>query len=189
MSYAHTLSEREARELLRIARSTLREYLRSGLVPPGKPHRETMLAPAAVIATLWRDGRIRGRMRTEADTALYRSVQDAVVGAAAGRARRPPVSSDEIDRIRIEVAVLGPREVASGPEHVAIGTHGIAIAHEGASALLLPYVAVDDALDAEAFLARACQEAGLEAGEWRDPRARLEIFTAQVFREGEPGAA
>ena len=52
MSYRHQLADDEKRELLRIARATLREHSFSGRIPPGKPHRESLLAPAAVFVTL-----------------------------------------------------------------------------------------------------------------------------------------
>ena len=44
------LTDDEKRELLRIARATLREHCFSGRIPPGKPHRESLVAPAAVFA-------------------------------------------------------------------------------------------------------------------------------------------
>ena len=52
MTYAYTLAEDETKELLRIARATVKEYLLSGRIPPGAPHRPSLVAPAAVFVTL-----------------------------------------------------------------------------------------------------------------------------------------
>src|SRR5215470_5913651 len=50
--YDHVLSDDEKRELLRIARATLREFLAVGRIPPGAPHKQTLLEPAGVFVTL-----------------------------------------------------------------------------------------------------------------------------------------
>lgn len=138
MAYEHELTHDERRELLRIARATLREHVRSGRLPPGKPHRESLLAPAEVIVTLLVGKTLRGRTTSSGEEApLYRAVQHAVAGAASGDQRFEPVSEGELSDLTIEIAVLGPRSPAPHPE------------------------AVGDAV--------------------------VEVFAAQVFRDGEPG--
>jgi AmmeMemoRadiSam system protein A len=189
MGYDHQLTEGEKRELLRIARATLREHVRSGRIPPGKPHRDTMLMPAAVVATLGAGGSLRGRSQTSGDDApLYQAVQRAVASAASGDVRLEPVSEGEIDELTIELAVLGPRERVSGPDAVKLGTHGLVVSIGGRRAMLLPEIAADRGLDAEAFLAEACSQIGAEGAAWRRPDAVIEVFTAQIFREGELAA-
>lgn len=186
MPYEHQLSQGERKELLRIARSTLREHARSGRIPPGKPHRKSLLEPGAVVATLCVRDALRGRMSTGAEERpLYRAVQEAVAGAASGDTRFEPVSEGELDDISIEIAVVGPRAPARGPGDIEIGIHGVAVALGGRRGVLLPDVAVDRGLEAEAFLAGACAQAGIGADAWRKPDAVIEVFTAQVFREGD----
>ena len=65
MTYTHRLADDEKRELLRIARATLREHSYSGRIPPGKPHRESLLAPAAVFVTLHRADALASGKPTE----------------------------------------------------------------------------------------------------------------------------
>src|SRR5262245_37445169 len=62
--YAHVLADDEKRELLRIARATLREHAFSGRIPPGKPHRESLVTPAAVFVSLHRGKALRGCIGT-----------------------------------------------------------------------------------------------------------------------------
>ena len=119
MAYEHELTDEERRELLRIARATLREHVRSGRLPPGKPHRDSLLAPAEVITTLLVGETIRGRTTASGEKApLYRAVQHAVAGAASGDQRFEPVSEGELSDLTIEIAVLGPRSPAAHTDGV-----------------------------------------------------------------------
>ena len=186
MPYEHQLSTGERRELLRIARSTLREHVRSGRIPPGKPHRESMLAPGAVVATLRAGGQLRGRMSTpDEHTPLYRAIQNSVTGAASRDPRFEPVSEGELDDISVEIAVLGPRSPARGPDDIEIGAHGLVVGLGGRRGELLPHVAVERELDAEGFLAHTCAQAGARADAWRKPDAVIEVFTAQIFGDSD----
>jgi uncharacterized protein len=187
MGYDHQLTEGERRELLRIARATLREHVRSGRTPPGRPHRDTMLRPAAVVATLLVEGSLRGRSHTGDDAPLYQAVQHAVAGAASGDPRFDPVTEGELEEVVIELAVLGPRQPVHGPEGVTLGLHGLVVSLGSRRAMLLP--GADRGLDTEAFLAEACAQIGADPAGWRRADAVIEVFTAQLFREDELPAA
>ena len=87
MGYDHILTDDEKRELLRIARATIKEYLMSGRLPPGAPHRPSLVAPAAVFVSLHQveqEGEtLRGCIGTTAEGApIYRAVQEMAVAAA-----------------------------------------------------------------------------------------------------------
>ena len=83
VTYDHPLADDEKRELLRIARATLREHGYSGRIPPGKPHRESLVAPAAVFVSLHKGDALRGCIGgLEADKPLYRAIQEMAVAAA-----------------------------------------------------------------------------------------------------------
>jgi AmmeMemoRadiSam system protein A len=184
MPYRHTLTDEEKRELLRIARATLREYTRTGRIPPGRPHRSSLLAEAGAFVTLRVGGNLRGCIGTQAeDSPLYRTVQEMAVAAASRDPRFSPVTSEEVEDLTIEVSVLGGRERIDTAEQIEIGVHGIAVAHDGRRGLLLPQVASENEWDSETFLARACVKAGLPADHWRNPATEVERFTAQVFDE------
>ena len=77
------LTDNDRIELLRIARATLREYLSTGHIPPGKPHTAHLLEPAAVFVSLHCGETLRGCIgTTEAKTPLFRAVQEMAVAAA-----------------------------------------------------------------------------------------------------------
>lgn len=185
MPYDHELTDDERAELLRIARATLREYLRSGAIPPGKPHRASLVSPAAVFVTLRDQGHgLRGCIGTQVeDRPLYRAVQEMAVAAASRDPRFAPVTADELDELVIEISVLSNQQPCPGPEAVTIGTHGLTIAAGGRRGLLLPQVASEAGWDAATFLSQVCAKAGLPADAWTQPDAQLETFTAQVFGE------
>ncbi len=100
-----TLTDDDQRELLRIARITLRERLASGLVPPGRPHRATLLAPATVVLRLL-DGagtRADGQSGT-AQLPRYRAVQKAALHCL-GSAPPPSLTLDDLESLVIELSI------------------------------------------------------------------------------------
>jgi uncharacterized protein len=184
VTYAHQLADDEKRELLRIARATLREHAFSGRIPPGKPHRETLLAPAAVFVTLHHDDELRGCIGTvDEEKPLYRAVQEMAVAAATRDPRFKPVESDEVDDLQIQISVLGaPRKISSAEELV-IGEDGVRVEAHGRRGLLLPQVAPEAGWDAATLLAKTCAKAGLPEDTWQQPAASVLAFRAQVFSD------
>jgi uncharacterized protein len=184
VTYAHQLADDEKRELLRIARATLREHAYSGRIPPGKPHRETLLAPAAVFVSLRHQETLRGCIGSvDEDKPLYRAVQEMAVAAASRDPRFEPVDADEIDGLSIQISVLGEPRPIAGPDDLVLGRDGVRVEVDGRRGLLLPQVAPDAGWDAVTLLARTCAKAGLAEDAWRGPGAHLMAFTAQVFSD------
>ena len=189
MSYPHVLAADEQRELLRIARATLREHARTGRFPPGKPHRETLLAPAAVFVTLHAGDQLRGCIGTTTPSEpIYRAVQEMVIAAATRDPRFPPVAPDELAAIEIEISVLGPLRKIAGVADIVIGRDGLVVEGRGHRGLLLPQVAVESGWTAQAFLERTCQKAGLPRDAWQGGDLELFVFPTQVFSEAAPPA-
>lgn len=184
MAYEHILTDDEKRELLRIARATLREFLYSGRVPPGKPHRESLVAEAAVFVTLHLNGRLRGCIGTQqADKPLYKSIQEMAVAAASRDPRFEPLGDAEMAELDIEISVLGAQAPVGSPAEIEIGVHGLVVSGRGRRGLLLPQVAVENGWDTETFLGHVCAKAGLAPTAWTEADTEVMTFTAQVFRE------
>jgi AmmeMemoRadiSam system protein A len=182
--YDHTLLDDEKRELLRIARATLREHGFSGRIPPGKPHRECLVAPAAVFVSLHQGKQLRGCIgSTEADRPLYRAVQEMAIAAASRDPRFPPLEPDELETTEIEISVLSGARKIKGPAEIEIGKDGLWIEGHGRRGLLLPQVATDAGWDAAMLLARTCAKAGLPDDAWTDAAVTVHAFGAQVFSD------
>jgi AmmeMemoRadiSam system protein A len=190
MAYEHSLTEDEKKELLRIARATVKEYLLSGRIPPGAPHRDSLTALAAVFVSYHEGGALRGCIGTTHEVQpIFRAVQEMALAAATRDPRYPPVRLEELPRLDIEISVLGPRVRVTGPADISVGVHGLMIASgTGQRGLLLPQVATDHGWDAETFLARTCEKAGLPPDFWRRGEAVVDRFPAQVFDERKLGA-
>ncbi|MCU1280544.1 MAG: hypothetical protein JWM53_4090 [bacterium] len=179
------LDENDQRELLRIARATLREYLTTGFMPPGAPHRKSLLEPRGAFVTIHTGGQLRGCIgRVDADTPLYLAVEQLAVAAATRDPRFDPLRAEELPETRVEISVLSPLEPGN-PEEVEIGKHGLVVTRGARRGLLLPQVAVEHKLDRDQFLDETCAKAGLPPGAWKEPGTTLEMFTAEVFREPE----
>lgn len=185
MAYDYVLAPDEQKELLRIARTTIKEYLISGRIPPGAPHRASLVAPAAVFVSLNVGAELRGCIgTTQEGQPLYRAIQEMSIAAAKRDPRFPPLTPQELGSVCLEVSVLGSFVGISGPDEIVIGTHGVTVASpEGQRGLLLPKVAVEQGWNGATLLTEACAKASLPSDYWRRAEAQLFRFTAQVFDE------
>lgn len=183
------LDDSDRRELLRIARVTLKEWLSTGRTPPGAPHRPALLAPGAAFVTVYVDGELRGCLgHVEPEKPLYKTIVELTVAAASRDPRFEPLRRAELDRARLSLSVLSPLVRVADARQVEVGKHGLLISQGPYRGLLLPQVAVEHGWDRETFLQETCRKAGLPRHAWRDPDAIIEVFTADVFEEPEPAA-
>lgn len=182
MPYDFVLTDDEKRELLRIARTTLREYFYSGRIPPGKPHRDSLIAHAGAFVSLHNKEALRGCIgMPHEDKALFRAVQEMAIAAATRDPRFVAVTEGELDDVVIEISVLGGYRDMQRSSDVAVGTHGLTIEKGDRRGLLLPQVATKHEWNAEEFLAQVCVKAGLPRDAWSAGDVQIALFTAQVF--------
>src|SRR5437870_3734547 len=105
------LDDRDRRELLRIARATLREHLATGYLPPGSPHRKSLLRNCGAFVTIKIAGHLRGCMgRVEADKPLFLAVEELTVAAATRDPRFEPIRGEEMKDVRLTISVLSNPE-------------------------------------------------------------------------------
>ena len=177
------LEDGDRKELLRIARVTLKEFLKHGRMPPGAPHRPSLLVHAPAFVTLRSAGRLRGCIgHTDPVTPLYRTIADLAVSAARRDPRFSPLTFEELADVTISISVLSLRAVIAA-DAVVVGTHGLLITRGAQRGLLLPQVAVEQGWDRERFLEQTCDKADLPLDAWRDAGTLIEAFTADVFGE------
>lgn len=105
--------------------------------------------------------------------------------------RFPPLRSEELDRVMVEVTVLSPPEhLAYGSpdlvRQVRVGRDGLMIEFMGRSGLLLPQVPVEHGWDAAEYLDHLSMKADLPPSAWTDPRASIWSFTGDIFSEVAP---
>ena len=178
------LSEAQRRELLKLARTTIRDYLQTGRIPDYQTGDATLARRSGVFVTLKENGELRGCIgQLRADRPLYRSVQEMAVAAATSDTRFVPLTLEELQRIQVEISILSPMRRISDPQQIEIGTHGLLISKYGHQGVFLPQVPVEQGWTSrEQYLDQLCLKASLPTGCWREGAA-LYTFTALVIRE------
>jgi uncharacterized protein len=180
-----TLSASARTDLLGLARGTLAAHFR-GEPPPrlSSDRAETFGKPMGLFVTLHRGGELRGCIGTLAPTGdLTRVIAEYALRAALEDPRFPPLREEELAECSIEVSVLSAPEPLEKPEDLEIGRDGLILELHGRRGLLLPQVATEWGFDRERFLAEVSRKAGLTPEAWRDPKARVWVFRAEVFSE------
>jgi len=123
------------------------------------------------------------------------SLEDAIVEGATSATRDPrfpPLSTEEIDNILIEITILSPPEkiTVDNPEDyiksIEIGRDGLIVEKGFYKGLLLPQVPVEQGWDKEEFLSHTCMKAGLMPDAWLDKSIKISRFSGKVFTEVEP---
>jgi AmmeMemoRadiSam system protein A len=155
-------------------------------MPPGAPHRASLLAPAGTFVTLYTTSgeRLRGCIGTATETQpLFKAIQEMTIAAASRDPRFDPVRVDEVRELMIEVSVLGERRRIAGPDEIELGRHGLCVSVDGLRGLYLPSVPVEQRWDAPTFLARTCEKAGAPPDAWRLSAATVEVFETQAFND------
>jgi AmmeMemoRadiSam system protein B/AmmeMemoRadiSam system protein A len=189
------LDHAEQQAALALARATLATHLthEGQLAEWFAAHRVEgrLAAPSGVFVTInnrgakaRKEGRLRGCIGTMEPVA---PLADAIVDAAVSAAhdpRFPALDRSELTEVEVEISVLSPMRPVPGPEAIVLGKHGVLLSKSGRRAVFLPQVATETGWDLPTFLSSLAMKAGLAPDAWKSG-ASFEVFTAQVFGEGE----
>ncbi|HUT07912.1 MAG TPA: AmmeMemoRadiSam system protein A [Candidatus Latescibacteria bacterium] len=177
------LTSDEERACLKLARQALEHYFRTDghLRTPIKGG--VLKEKRGAFVTLTVAGDLRGCIGYPLPVKpLDETIMEMAVAAASQDTRFDPLAPGEMDRLRIEISVLGLPELVASPTEVEVGRHGIIVSKGFSRGLLLPQVPVEHGWDRETYLRHGCLKAGLGPEEWKKG-AKIEVFTAQVFSE------
>ncbi len=172
--------------LLDLARRSVEARLQ-GLPPPDLSSAPSRLrAGRGAFVTLQRSGELRGCIGwMSTNRPLCEVVRDVAAAAATEDPRFPPLTSEELRDLDIEISVLSPAEQVHDRSRIAVGRHGLMVTQGPWRGVLLPQVAIDQGWDAATFVRQTCLKAGLPPDAC-DRGATLEAFEAEVFSEVEP---
>ena len=179
----------EQTKLLGWVRATMEAAVRGEPLPgiPDTELSERLRAPHGVFVTLKKGGELRGCIgKMDFEQALWTNALTAAVASALEDPRFPPVTPAELGDLTIEISILNPPEDLPRPEMFDVTRHGIIVEKGWRHGLFLPKVAAEQGWDAAKTLEMVCWKAGLPADAWRDPSARLRVFTAFDFGEPAP---
>lgn len=139
--------------------------------------------PSGVFVTLRRRQRLRGCIgQLEAVEPIGQAVARCAMAAALDDPRFDPVLPIELVELEIEISAISGLERIS-LEEIEVGRHGLMVTRGYQRGLLLPQVASEFRWIRERFLEETCVKGGMERQAWKDPAARIEAFTAEVFSE------
>jgi len=180
------LSVDQKKKLMHIARTTIDTFVKTGKIPEFDLTDERLKEIEGAFVTVNAKGRLRGCIgNIIGRQALYLTVRDMAVAAVSQDHRFEPVTPEELKDIEIDISVLSKPRVIKDPNLIEMGVHGVIVSrgpfHQG---VFLPQVATDTGWTLEQFMSQLCsQKAGLPPDAWKDPRTKIEVFTADVFEE------
>lgn len=177
------LTKKEQRELLKIARQTIVDYVTNGKVPAVAPTSPGLNLHSGCFVTIKQGGELRGCIGNfVSEQPLYQLVQEMAVSAATRDPRFYPMKVDDLADFTLDISVLSPLQKAASVEEIKVGTHGIYIVKGSYRGVLLPQVATEYGWKRDQFLEHTCIKAGLPQDAWRR-ECDIYIFSAQVFGE------
>jgi len=139
---------------------------------------------AGCFVTLTKNRQLRGCIGyITSATKLGETVWEVAKLSAIEDPRFPPISSDEVPRLLIEISVLTPPVPLASYNEIKIGQHGLILDEIDAHGLLLPQVAVEHRFTVDDFLTALCQKAGADPFLWRNRALNIKTFNAEVFHE------
>jgi AmmeMemoRadiSam system protein A len=177
------LTKKERKELQKIARETIVNYVTNRVVPPVAPTSPGLNLHSGCFVTVKQKGELRGCIGNfVSDQPLYQLVQEMAVSAATRDPRFYPMKVNDLADFNIDISVLSPLKKAASVEEIKVGTHGIYIVKGSYRGVLLPQVASEYGWNRTQFLQHTCIKAGLPQDAWQG-ECDIYIFSAQVFGE------
>jgi MEMO1 family protein len=190
---AFVLDRADQEALLDSAEETLRHLREDGKLEgvPARGGSAVLAARRGIFVSLHRGEELLGCIgNLEGHGPLAEEVAHLALSAALDDPRFPPAAS-VAGPIDIEISVLTPFRWIRGAEQFSVGKHGALLKLGKHVGLLLPQVAEGRDWSAEDFLQAVARKSNLGSNAWRDRRARVLVFEAQVFArkknpEGQP---
>ncbi|MBN1231461.1 MAG: TIGR00296 family protein [Anaerolineales bacterium] len=180
-------------ELVRLARRAIIDHPSNHKVMISEEIKHTYGDKSGCFVTLFYGASLRGCIGYPLpDFPLFQAIVNAARSTATNDPRFRPVSSQEMEKITIEINILTvpvKAEVKDYREYleiIKIGRDGLWLKNGYQSGLLLPHVASERNWDVLTFLEQTCYKAGLPAESWKNPETHIFLFQSQVFKELSP---
>lgn len=177
----------DKKNMLTIARNTLEKFVSEHIryqIPP------SLITPnlqqkVGAFVTLRKGGKLRGCIGTfQPRNPTFLTIRDLTISSAAYDYRFDPVTSDELEQIKIEISVLGPLRRIYHIDEIELGKDGILIKKGIYSGTFLPQVATQMHWTKEEFLGHCARDkAGIGWNGWKD--AEIYAFTTIILEEAQ----
>ena len=177
------MSEESKRFLLQLARDSIKARLENKPLPSPTPPYPELEKKRGVFVTLRMGKELRGCIgQIFPRLPLVEAVKEMAVASAFEDPRFPPLTREELEKVKIEISVLSPLKEIKSIEEFEVGKHGIYMVKDFTSAVFLPQVAPEQGWDRETTLEYLSLKAGLPPDGWKKG-AKFYVFTAEVFEE------
>ncbi len=180
------ISNDDKRTLLKLARKTLKLYLKEGKkYDPPENIKSRFSKEMGAFTTLNKDKELRGCIGYIIPIKpLWEAIRDTSIEAAVHDPRFSPVTYNELKNITIEISVLTVPQKVKSVDDIVLGRDGVIVKRGWNQGVFLPQVATETGWDKETFLDYLCYEkAGLSPNAWKDKDTELLTFQAIVFSE------
>lgn len=174
----------QQKELLLLARKSIESrFTKEPLIYPDDKDYKIQ---RGLFVTLHKHGELRGCIGyIKGFKDLIPSIIEMAQSAAFHDPRFNSVKQDELKDINLEISVLSDMIVVEDINEIKIGRDGLFLTHPYGSGLLLPQVPLEWNWDLPTFLQQICYKAGLPVNSWKDDKAELFRFSADIFHEGQ----
>lgn len=175
--FIENLNDADGKTLIDIARNAI-----TGDDKPINNIPEKLENRAGAFVTLTENNRLRGCIGyLKPVMPLVKAVEKAAWNAAYRDLRFDPMNNDEINRISIEVTVIGElKEVEYKDIRLAVpGKYGVYIENGIYSGTLLPQVAVENNLTMDEFIMETCIKAGMKKDCYKN--SSIYAYSAKIF--------
>ncbi len=174
------ISDEDRTFLLTTARNAIRAGMENREYTPSVP--TTLDVTKGAFVTITIGGQLRGCIgRLRSDDPLPKTIAVMAYAAAFDDPRFPSLSEAELNDIEVEISVLSPLSRVHDFNEIQVGRDGLMVKLDWHSGLLLPQVATESGWGVVEFLEQTCLKAGLPKNSYRDKRAEVYRFSAEVF--------
>ena len=184
------LSEKEGKELIKLARESIKSVFSNSLLKIDDNIKSRFDKKQGVFVTLSIKGELRGCIGyPEPVFQLYKAVVNAAKSAAFSDPRFNPLDKEDFKQVDIELSVLTVPELIKVRDakdylnSIKVGEDGLIIRSELSSGLLLPQVFTEYKCDIVKALEMTCKKAMLNKDEWKNLDNKIYKFQAQIFKE------
>jgi len=155
-------SPEDQRHCLTLARAVLEHAFDSSVPLPALTPFTQQKLPCFV--TLHTPGhRLRGCIGcTTTEDSLFDNIKRLTWAAAFEDPRFRPVDQSEVEKLMLEISILGPLQPVKDWSKIQIGKHGLKVSGKGRQGLLLAQVAAEQGWDVAEFKEETCVKAGLD---------------------------
>lgn len=180
-------NEAQRKELLKIARETIKLYLETGKRYEPAVTDSLLKEDMGAFVTLRKRGELRGCIgHMVASGPLYLAVRDMAIAAATEDPRFAPMTAAELDKVDLEISVLTPMRKVADASEIKIPGNGVMVRMGWRSGVYLPQVADETGWSKEEFMDSLCaHKAGIPMNAWKTGQCEIYVFTAEVFGEKE----